>query len=177
MSIFSVSTQKYSSVATEAKARKLQKEQSESAKFQNALANNEKTKDIAQNLQRLELTKDTQQSIYSVKFKDKNELGYQSDNAGFMDASFNKAAGLPQDFKLHKSTIKEFLNFATKQNNINSVLYSNASGKLFDNDVFENIDIANTIGQYYAIFSHNIPLPSSLNNGEFHTVNPNRTKG
>ena len=58
MSIFSVSTQKYSSVATEAKARKLQKEQSESAKFQNALANNEKTKDIAQNLQRLELTKD-----------------------------------------------------------------------------------------------------------------------
>ena len=44
MSIFSVSTQKYSSVATEAKARKLQKEQSESAKFQNALANNEKTK-------------------------------------------------------------------------------------------------------------------------------------
>ena len=72
MSIFSVSTQKYSSVATETKARKLQKEQSESAKFQNALANNEKTKDIAQNLQRLELTKDTQQSIYSVKFKDKN---------------------------------------------------------------------------------------------------------
>ena len=43
MSIFSVSTQKYSSVATEAKARKLQKEQSESAKFQNALANNKKT--------------------------------------------------------------------------------------------------------------------------------------
>ena len=42
MSIFSVSTQKYSSVATEAKARKLQKEQSESVKFQNALANNEK---------------------------------------------------------------------------------------------------------------------------------------
>ncbi len=41
MSIFSVSTQKYSSVATEAKARKLQKEQSESAKFQNAFANNE----------------------------------------------------------------------------------------------------------------------------------------
>ena len=60
-----------------------------------------KTKDIAQNLQRLELTKDTQQSIYSVKFKDKNELAYQSDKAGFMDASFNKAASLPQDFKLH----------------------------------------------------------------------------
>ena len=76
MSIFSVSTQKYSSVVTEAKARKLQKDQSESAKFQNALANNEKTKDIAQNLQRLELAKDTQQSIYSVKFKDKNELAY-----------------------------------------------------------------------------------------------------
>lgn len=88
-----------------------------------------------------------------MKFKDKNELAYQSDNAGFMDANFNKAAGLPQDFKLHKSTLKEFLNFATKQNNINSVLYSNTSGKLFDNDVFENIDIANTIGQYYAIFS------------------------
>ena len=165
MSIFSVSTQKYSSVATEAKARKLQKEQSESAKFQNALANNEKTKDIAQNLQRLELTKDTQQSIYSVKFKDKNELGYQSDKAGFMDASFNKAAGLPQDFKLHKSTIKEFLNFATKQNNINSVLYSNASGKLFDNDVFENIDIADTIGQYYAIFSQ--VMGKSLNKDSF----------
>ena len=46
MSIFSVSTQKYSSVATEAKARKLQKEQSESAKFQNALANNEKCEGV-----------------------------------------------------------------------------------------------------------------------------------
>lgn len=78
MSIFSVSTQKYSSIATEAKARKLQKEQSESAKFQNALANNEKTKDIAQNLQRLELTKDTQQSIYSVKFKDKMSLAIKA---------------------------------------------------------------------------------------------------
>ncbi|MBE8584514.1 hypothetical protein YZ70_03195 [Campylobacter concisus] len=63
------------------------------------------------------------------------------------DANFNKAAGLPQDFKLHKSTIKEFLNFATKQNNINSALYSNASDKLF-----ENIDTADTIGQYCAIF-------------------------
>ena len=46
MSIFSVSTQKYSSVATEAKARKLQKEQYESVKFQNALANNEKQKTL-----------------------------------------------------------------------------------------------------------------------------------
>ncbi|WXG20745.1 hypothetical protein VBZ67_10945 [Campylobacter concisus] len=82
-----------------------------------------------------------------------------------MDASFNKAASLPQDFKLHKSTLKEFLNFATKQNNINSVLYSNASGKLFDNDVFENIDIADTIGQYYAIFSQ--VMGKSLNKDSF----------
>jgi len=29
-----------------------------------------------------------------VKFKDKNELGYQSDKAGFMDARFNKASQL-----------------------------------------------------------------------------------
>jgi len=33
-----------------------------------------------------------------VKFKDKNELGYQSGKVGFMDASFNKAS-LPQEFK------------------------------------------------------------------------------
>jgi len=56
------------------------------------------------------LQKDTQQSIYSVKFKDKNELGYQSDKAGFMDAGFNKAASLPKSLNKDSFTDSDLAN-------------------------------------------------------------------
>ena len=39
------------------------------------------------------------------------------------------------------------------------------AASFFDNDVFENIDIANTIGQYYAIFSQ--VMGKSLNKDSF----------
>ena len=55
------------------------------------------------------LQKDTQQSIYSVKFKDKNEFGYQSDKAGLMDASFNKAS-LPKSLNKDSFTDSDLAN-------------------------------------------------------------------
>ena len=44
-------------------------------------------------------------SLYQAKFASQEGYGYSVDAKGFMGADFNKAAGLPQDFKIHKSTL------------------------------------------------------------------------
>jgi len=44
-------------------------------------------------------------SLYQAKFTSQEGYGYSVDAKGFMGADFNKAAGLPQDFKIHKSTL------------------------------------------------------------------------
>ena len=38
-------------------------------------------------------------SLYQAKFTSQEGYGYSVDTKGFMGADFNKAAGLPQDFK------------------------------------------------------------------------------
>lgn len=91
-------------------------------------------------------------NLNKIKFS-QNAYGYSVDNNGFMGDDFNKAAGLPQDFKIHKSSVDEFTRYSTKVNYINSILYSNVSGNFFGNDMFENIDIADTFRQYYNVFS------------------------
>ena len=91
-------------------------------------------------------------SITKVKFQS-NVYGYSMDSEGFMGEDFNKAAGLPSNFKIHKKSLNEFIRHATKDNNLNGFLFANVTGKLFGNNVFDDIDIANTIGQYYNIFS------------------------
>lgn len=45
----------------------------------------------------------SQSSLISLNFSDLQAYGYTVDKAGFMGADFNKAAGLPQDFKIHKA--------------------------------------------------------------------------
>lgn len=50
-------------------------------------------------------TTSSQNSLTSLNFNDLQAYGYTVDKAGFMGADFNKAAGLPQDFKIHKSTL------------------------------------------------------------------------
>ena len=51
--------------------------------------------------------------------------GYSVDRKGFMGADFNAAAGLPQDFKIHKSTIDEFVEVSHKNTAWNATLHKN----------------------------------------------------
>ena len=72
--------------------------------------------------------------------------GYSVDSKGFMGADFNKAAGLPQDFKIHKSTLDELV-----ANSYRTLGWQNAISTT--KATFSNIDVANTIGQYFNVFS------------------------
>ncbi|MDY3246694.1 Cj0814 family flagellar-dependent secreted protein, partial [Campylobacter sp.] len=72
--------------------------------------------------------------------------GYSVDSKGFMGADFNKAAGLPDGFKIHKSTIDELV-----ANSYRTLGWENAISTT--KATFTNIDVANTIGQYFNIFS------------------------
>ena len=62
-------------------------------------------------------TSSSQNSLISLNFSDLQAYGYTVDKAGFMGADFNKAAGLPQDFKIHKSTLDAMIKFNTQEYN------------------------------------------------------------
>jgi len=64
-----------------------------------------------------------------------------------MGADFNKAAGLPQDFKIHKSTLDELSRFAERNHVLNRIKSKDEQIKIFD-----NIDMADTIKHYYRLF-------------------------
>ena len=72
--------------------------------------------------------------------------GYSVDSKGFMGADFNKAAGLPAEFKIHKSTLDELV-----ANSYRTLGWQNAVSTT--KATFSNIDVANTIGQYFNVFS------------------------
>ncbi|MCH3835580.1 hypothetical protein LZC17_08615, partial [Campylobacter jejuni] len=73
--------------------------------------------------------------------------GYSVDKDGYMGSDFNKAAGLPEDFKIHKSTLDEIYNF-------NEAQYQDIKEQLGISRYFTNIDMAETIKQYYNLFSN-----------------------
>ncbi|EOI1836898.1 Cj0814 family flagellar-dependent secreted protein, partial [Campylobacter jejuni] len=60
-----------------------------------------------------------------------------------------KAAGLPEDFKIHKSTLDEIKKAAE-----NDPVVSSTKEYLGVSSYYSNIDIANTIKQYYNLFSN-----------------------
>ena len=64
-----------------------------------------------------------------------------------MGADFNKAAGLPKDFKIHKSTLDELSRFAERNHVLNRIKSKDEQIKIFD-----NIDMADTIKHYYRLF-------------------------
>ena len=98
-------------------------------------------------------TTSSQNSLVSLNFSDLQAYGYTVDKAGFMGADFNKAAGLPQDFKIHKSTLDAIVLHNQKHPNYtNSIMETKKDNQLFGEDSFANIDLANTIKQYYKIF-------------------------
>ncbi|MGJ9059851.1 Cj0814 family flagellar-dependent secreted protein [Campylobacter jejuni] len=92
-------------------------------------------------------------SIYTLKYKQADiststntAYGYSVDKDGYMGSDFNKAAGLPEDFKMHKSTLDEIYNF-------NEAQYQDIKEQLGISRYFTNIDMADTIKQYYNQFN------------------------
>ena len=92
-------------------------------------------------------TTSSQNSLISLNFSDLQAYGYTVDKAGFMGSDFNKAAGLPKDFKIHKSTLDQLNRFAERNHVLNRIKSKDEQIKIFD-----NIDMADTIKHYYRLF-------------------------
>ncbi|EAK0298058.1 hypothetical protein XJ97_03165 [Campylobacter upsaliensis] len=174
MSIFSINdNSNYSSILSQSKANKESKENSKISFAnaflkQNASKLNEIQSANSQTLIKSEVlnsgsnsTLDTnyglfsefQNTVHTLKYKQadlNNALslayGYSVDKNGYMGSDFNKAAGLPEDFKIHKSTLDEIYNF-------NEAQYQDIKEQLGISRYFTNIDMADTIKQYYNQFN------------------------
>ena len=74
--------------------------------------------------------------------------GYSVDSKGFMGLDFNIAAGLPQSFKIHSSTLEAVHNTISQDyvNKLTAEYYNQSS-------FFDNIDIAAIFKRSYSIFS------------------------
>ncbi|ECQ0936135.1 hypothetical protein FYV63_07440, partial [Campylobacter coli] len=86
-------------------------------------------------------------SIYTLKYKQVDlstdtAYGYSVDKDGYMGSDFNKAAGLPEDFKIHKSTLDEIERF--NQHN----MASETSGNYYD-----SFDMASIVKSHYNSFN------------------------
>ncbi|HED5214166.1 TPA: hypothetical protein R5A28_000345 [Campylobacter jejuni] len=101
-----------------------------------------------------DISSEFKNSIYTLKYKQVDlstdtAYGYSVDKDGYMGSDFNKAAGLPEDFKIHKSTLDEIKKAAE-----NDPVVSSTKEYLGVSSYYSNIDIANTIKQYYNLFSN-----------------------
>ncbi|EAH5816572.1 flagellar biosynthesis protein FlgG [Campylobacter jejuni] len=101
-----------------------------------------------------DISSEFKNSIYTLKYKQADlntntAYGYSVDKDGYMGSDFNKAAGLPEDFKIHKSTLDEIERKAE-----NNSYTSDIKKYLGIDKYYTNIDIANTIKQYYNLFSN-----------------------
>ncbi|EJM4827641.1 hypothetical protein NON54_000908 [Campylobacter coli] len=177
MSIFSINdNSNYNSILSQSKANKESKENSKISFAnaflkQNASKLNEIQSANSQTLIRSEslnnnlnsnfdtnygLFSDFQNTVHTLKYKqaDLNNTsslayGYSVDKNGYMGSDFNKAAGLPEDFKIHKSTLDEIERVA--ENNF----YDTKTKEYLGVDkYYDNIDMAETIKQYYNLFSN-----------------------
>ncbi|EMS7925898.1 hypothetical protein WK350_000749 [Campylobacter upsaliensis] len=177
MSIFSINdNSSYSSILSQAKASKESKENSKISFAnaflkQNASKLNEIQSANSQTLIKSEVlnsgsnsTLDTnyglfsefQNTVHTLKYKqaDLNNAsslayGYSVDKNGYMGSDFNKAAGLPEDFKIHKSTLDEIKKAAE-----NEPYVADKKQYFGINEYYTNIDMAETIRQYYNLFSN-----------------------
>ncbi|HEB9351734.1 TPA: hypothetical protein RZK41_001474 [Campylobacter coli] len=177
MSIFSINdNSNYTSILSQAKASKESKENSKISFAnaflkQNASKLNEIQSANSQTLIKSEVlnsgsnsTLDTnyglfsefQNTVHTLKYKQadlsnstKMAYGYSVDKNGYMGSDFNKAAGLPEDFKIHKSTLDEIKKAAE-----NDPVASSIKEYLGVSEYYTNIDMAETIKQYYNLFSN-----------------------
>ncbi|MGI7772894.1 Cj0814 family flagellar-dependent secreted protein [Campylobacter coli] len=101
-----------------------------------------------------DISSEFKNSIYTLKYKQVDlstdtAYGYSVDKDGYMGSDFNKAAGLPEDFKIHKSTLDEIKKAAENEPYIADMKqYFGVS------EYYTNIDMAETIKQYYNLFSN-----------------------
>ena len=65
--------------------------------------------------------------IAKTAAREKFELGPKN----FMGADFNAAAGLPAEFKIHKSTLDEFVEVSHKNTAWNATLHKNSASLKF----------------------------------------------
>ncbi|EDP6840004.1 hypothetical protein GN629_01415 [Campylobacter upsaliensis] len=170
MSIFSINdNSSYSSILSQSKANKESKENSKISFAnaflkQNASKLNEIQSANSQILIKSEvlnsgsnstldtnygLFSDFQNTVHTLKYKqaDLNNTsslayGYSVDKNGYMGSDFNKAAGLPEDFKIHKSTLDEIERF--NQNG----MASETSGNYYD-----SFDMASIVKSHYNSFN------------------------
>ncbi|EAJ7129098.1 hypothetical protein CC22_02100 [Campylobacter upsaliensis] len=170
MSIFSINdNSNYSSILSQAKASKESKENSKISFAnaflkQNASKLNEIQSANSQTLIKSEfldnnlnsnfdtnygLFSEFQNTVHTLKYKqaDLNNAsslayGYSVDKNGYMGSDFNKAAGLPEDFKIHKSTLDEIERF--NQNG----MASETSGNYYD-----SFDMASIVKSHYNSFN------------------------
>ncbi|EPR7587494.1 Cj0814 family flagellar-dependent secreted protein [Campylobacter jejuni] len=101
-----------------------------------------------------DISSEFKNSIYTLKYKqadisNNTAYGYSVDKDGYMGSDFNKAAGLPEDFKIHKSTLDEIERRAE-----NNSYTSDIKKYLGIDKYYTNIDMAETIKQYYNLFSN-----------------------
>ncbi|ENO3521880.1 hypothetical protein ACBE48_000974 [Campylobacter upsaliensis] len=170
MSIFSINdNSNYTSILSQAKASKESKENSKIS-FANAFlkqnasklneiqsANSQtliKSESLNNNLNsnfdtNYGLFSEFQNTVHTLKYKqaDLNNTsslayGYSVDKNGYMGSDFNKAAGLPEDFKIHKSTLDEIERF--NQHN----MASETSGNYYD-----SFDMASIVKSHYNSFN------------------------
>lgn len=66
-------------------------------------------------------------TIAKTAAREKFELGPKN----FMGADFNAAAGLPAEFKIHKSTLDEFVEVSHKNTAWNATLHKNSASLKF----------------------------------------------
>ncbi|WP_430622858.1 Cj0814 family flagellar-dependent secreted protein [Campylobacter coli] len=98
-----------------------------------------------------DISSEFKNSIYTLKYKQVDlstdtAYGYSVDKNGYMGSDFNKAAGLPEDFKIHKSTLDEIERYNTDLN-------AHTANYLGVSSYYSNIDMADTIRQYYSKFN------------------------
>ncbi|HFU5741366.1 TPA: Cj0814 family flagellar-dependent secreted protein [Campylobacter jejuni] len=97
-----------------------------------------------------DISSEFKNSIYTLKYKQvdisntstNTAYGYSVDKDGYMGSDFNKAAGLPEDFKIHKSTLDEIERFNQHG------MASETSGNYYD-----SFDMASIVKSYYNSFN------------------------
>ncbi|EOI3243195.1 Cj0814 family flagellar-dependent secreted protein, partial [Campylobacter coli] len=94
-----------------------------------------------------DISSEFKNSIYTLKYKQVDlstdtAYGYSVDKDGYMGSDFNKAAGLPNDFKIHKSTLDEIERFNQHG------MADETSGNYYD-----SFDMASIVKSHYNSFN------------------------
>ena len=173
MSLFVNNSSSYGSIFSQSKALKESKENSK-INFTNVLLKDNATKlntiqtnnsetlarnEILNNITKTnspnyEISSDFKNSIYTLKYKQGQTIpnnavstayGYGVDTQGYMSSDFNKAAGLPENFKIHKSTLEEIKRY--NQNHMEWI-----AEKLGIKNYYDSFDMAGIVNHYYNEF-------------------------